>query len=130
MSATTTALADTLPSSIPKLDPAGTNWTVFLFRFQDAIDAKGFWDHFDGSSPMPTMSILPKEEELAVKTQWEKDEWSSKSLLFSEITRFDDGIDTLEAHSKREVGGGGEGVHFEKQVCEDWVEGKVFGNEV
>src|ERR1700678_591635 len=85
MCATTTALADTLPSSIPKLDPSGTNWTVFLFRFQDAIVAKGFWGHFDGSSPRPTMSIPPKEEELAAKTQWEKDERSSKSLLTQKL---------------------------------------------
>ena len=43
MSVSTTALTDTLPSSVPKLDPTGSNWTVFLFHFQDAIDAKGFW---------------------------------------------------------------------------------------
>src|ERR1700679_9751 len=85
MSVSTTALADTLPSSIPKLDPAGTNWTVFLFRFQDAVDAKGFWGHFDGSSVSPALSNPPTDAELAAKTQWEKDERSSKSLLTQKL---------------------------------------------
>ena len=85
MSVSTTALADTLPSSIPKLDPTGANWTVFLFRFQDAIDAKGFWGHFDGTSTVPTMSNPPTEAQAAAKTQWEKDERSSKSLLTQKL---------------------------------------------
>src|ERR1700678_1351900 len=85
MSTTTAALADTLPPSIPKLDPAGTNWTVFLFHFQDAIDAKGFWGHFDGSSVSPALSNPPTDAELAAKTQWEKDERSSKSLLTQKL---------------------------------------------
>ena len=85
MSVSTTALADTLPSSIPKLDPAGTNWTIFLFRFQDAVDAKGFWGHFDGTSVLPTLSTPPTDAELAAKAQWEKDERSSKSLLTQKL---------------------------------------------
>ena len=85
MSATTTALADTLPSSVPKLDSTGSNWTVFLFRFQDAVDAKGFWGHFDGSSPKPELSDDATEAQLAAKTQWEKDERSSKSLLTQKL---------------------------------------------
>src|SRR5271168_741488 len=85
MSATTTALADTLPSSIPKLDPTGSNWVVFLFRFQDAIDAKEFWGHFDGTSKTPVLSTPPSKPELAAKSQWEKDERSSKSLLTQKL---------------------------------------------
>jgi hypothetical protein len=85
MSVSTTALADTLPSSIPKLDPTGSNWTVFLFRFQDAVDAKGFWGHFDGTSVIPTLSTPPVAAEVAEKTQWEKDERSSKSLLTQKL---------------------------------------------
>jgi hypothetical protein len=85
MSVSTTALADTLPSSIPKLDPAGTNWTIFLFRFQDAVDAKGFWGHFDGTSVLPTLSTPATDAELAAKAQWEKDERSSKSLLTQKL---------------------------------------------
>ena len=85
MSATTTALADTLPSSVPKLDPAGTNWTVFLFRFEDAVNAKGFWGHFDGSSTKPEIDTPSTEQQLAALSQWEKDERSSKSLLTQKL---------------------------------------------
>ena len=85
MLATTTALADTLPSSVPKLYPTGSNWTVFLFRFQDAVDTKGFWGHFDGSSLKPELSAEATEAQLAAKTQWEKDERSSKSLLTQKL---------------------------------------------
>ena len=85
MSISTTALADTLPSSILRLDPTGSNWTVFLFHFQDAVDAKGFWGHFDGSTKAPTLSTPPTQPELAAKTQWEKDERSSKSLLTQKL---------------------------------------------
>ena len=42
MSVSTTMLADTLPLSIPKLDPTGANW-----------------GHFDGTSTVPTVSNPP-----------------------------------------------------------------------
>ena len=52
-STTATALADTLPSSIPKLDASGLNWAIFSLHFQDAVEAKGYWGHFDGTTPWP-----------------------------------------------------------------------------
>lgn len=54
---TTTALTttDILPSSVPKLLPTGLNWTAFSIRFQEAIEAKGFWGHFDGTVLRPTV---------------------------------------------------------------------------
>jgi hypothetical protein len=85
MSTSTTSLADTLPSSVPKLEPTGSNWTVFLFRFEDAVDAKGFWGHFDGTSALPTLSTPPTEQQLANKLQWEKDERSARSLLTQKL---------------------------------------------
>ena len=81
----TTALADTLPSTVPELDPAGSNWTIFLFRFEDAVDAKGFGGHFDGTSVSPKLSNPASEPELAAKLQWEKDERSAKSLLTQKL---------------------------------------------
>jgi len=51
MSVAATSLSDSLPSSIPKLDATGVNWAIFAVRFQDAVEAKGFWGHFDGSTP-------------------------------------------------------------------------------
>ena len=100
MSATATSLSDTLPSSVPKLEMTGTNWAIFEIRFRDAIEAKGFWGHFDGTTKRPEQgtpqtstsdgqpvpaSGLSKEEFAAATTQWEKDERSAKSLLNQKI---------------------------------------------
>jgi gag-polypeptide of LTR copia-type/Zinc knuckle len=82
-----TALADQLPGSIPKLDPSGMNWAVFSLRFQDAVEAKGFWGHFDGTEPKPTPAIpsaVTADERSAI-TGWEKDERSAKSLLTQKL---------------------------------------------
>ena len=40
---TATALANTLPSSVPKLEASGLNWVIFSLCFQDAVEAKGYW---------------------------------------------------------------------------------------
>ena len=101
MSISTTALADTLLSTIPKLDPAGTNWTVFKFHFEDAIDVKGFWGHFDGTSTCTTLSDPPADHQLAVKSQWEKDKCSSKSLLTQNLLD----LTMVLIHSKTTVKG-------------------------
>src|SRR6266545_882268 len=80
---TTASLSDALPSSVPKLDASGTNWAIFIFRFQDAVEAKGFWGHFDGSTPTPVFADAanPTTDETATKAQWNKNERSAKSLL-------------------------------------------------
>ena len=57
MSTAATSLADILPNSVPKLEASGKNWAVFLLRFKDAVDAKGFWGHFDSSNPRPRLAI-------------------------------------------------------------------------
>jgi len=62
-SVTATSLADTISLSVPKLDTSGLNWAVFSLRFQDAVEAKGYWGHFDGTSERP---IAPKPEDLPV----------------------------------------------------------------
>ena len=87
MSSTSTALADQLPGSIPKLDSSGMNWAVFSLHFQDAVEVKGFWGHFDGTEPKLTPAIASKvtaEERSAIAT-WEKDEHSAKSLLTQKL---------------------------------------------
>ena len=81
MSTATSSLSDTLPSTIPMLDSEGSNWAIFYIRFMDAIEAKGFWDHFDGSSSCPVVSEVPTAAETAAKSQWDKDERSAKALL-------------------------------------------------
>ena len=98
-SVTTTSLSDTLPSSVPKLDATGLNWAIFFVRFQDAVEAKGFWGHFDGSSPCPMLPEEQKAEETAAKNQWDKDERSAKSLLTQKIPD----STLMRVHSKRTV---------------------------
>src|ERR1700678_291035 len=98
MSVTTTSLSDSLPSSIPKLDASGLNWAIFAVRFQDAIEAKGFWSHFDGTGTRPsaipvsetgTNGVVtispPSDGEIAAVDKWDKDERSAKSLLTQKI---------------------------------------------
>jgi hypothetical protein len=87
MSVATASLNDTLPSSIPKLDATGLNWAVFSLRFEDAVQAKGFWGHFSGSTPCPTATIksAPTADELAAIEKWEKDERSARSLLTQKL---------------------------------------------
>ena len=101
-SVTATSLADTLPSSVLKLDASGLNWAVFSLCFQDAVEAKGYWGHFDGTSECPTMlkledlpvtsaadvpaPVAPSPEDIAAAiSQWDKDEWLTKSLLTQKI---------------------------------------------
>src|SRR6266567_7378794 len=98
MSIITTSLSDSLPSSIPKLDSTGLNWAIFSVRFQDAIEAKGFWGHFDGSESRPVAppaaTATPVDDDAQTKLaegllvqqlQWDKNERSAKSLLTQKI---------------------------------------------
>ena len=71
---TTSSLSDTLPSTVPRLDAEGENWGIFFVRFMDAVEAKGFWDHFDGTSSAPVLSATATAAEIAAKAQWDKDE--------------------------------------------------------
>ena len=86
-SITAAALSDTLPSSVPKLDASGSNWAIFVFRFQDAVEAKGFWGHLDGtvSRPIAADPSAPTTTETAAINQWDKDERSAKSLLTQKL---------------------------------------------
>jgi len=87
MSITTTSLNDTLPSSVPKLNADGLNWAIFSICFEDAVQVKGFWGHFSGTTPHPTASIksAPTAEELAAIKKWDKDEHSARSLLTQKL---------------------------------------------
>ncbi len=70
----TASLSNSLPSSVPKLDASGFNWAIFLVHFQDTIEAKGFWGHFDGSNPILALSSPATADELVAKGQWNRDE--------------------------------------------------------
>jgi len=64
---------DILPSSIPKLNPHGENWAIFQIRFQNMMEVKDKWEHFDGSSTRPA------DEDEAI--EWDKEERMAKYLL-------------------------------------------------
>jgi gag-polypeptide of LTR copia-type/Zinc knuckle len=87
VAAQSTSLSDQLPSSVPKLDPSGLNWAIFSVQFRDAVEAKGFWGHFDGSEacPVPVNEQEPTNEETANINQWKKNERSAKSLLTQKL---------------------------------------------
>ena len=82
---TTSSLSDTLPSTVPKLDAEGENWAIFYVRFMDAVEAKGFWGHFDGSSPEPDSSDAQKAE----KSQWASDLPTAKTPPVTDDTAQD-----------------------------------------
>lgn len=82
---TTLTTTDLLPSSIPKLETSGLNWTIFKLRFQDALDAKGFWGHFDGTTTCPTVGSSATDTEMEALTLWNKNEQTAKSLLTQKI---------------------------------------------
>ena len=84
---TTASLSDALPSTVPKLDASGSNWAIFVFRFEDAVQAKGFWGHFDGTVSRPTATdpAAPTAVETAAIALWDKDERSAKSLLTQKL---------------------------------------------
>ena len=112
MSVTTTSLSDSLPSSIPKLDASGLNWAIFSVHFEDMIQAKGFWGHFDGTSTRPSalpVSVTdvdgnvttspPSDAEVAAVDKWDKDKCSAKSLLTQKIPD----LTLMHVHNKRTV---------------------------
>jgi len=84
---------------VPKLDATSINWMIFSVRFQDAVEAKNFWGHFNGTLTCPTLSNPPKTDETAAKTQWEKNERSAKSLLTQKIPD----LTLMRVHSKMTV---------------------------
>ena len=66
---TTSSLSDTLPSSVPRLEAEGENWAIFYVRFMDAVEAKGFWGHFDGTLPAPVLPVTASAADIAAKAQ-------------------------------------------------------------
>jgi len=78
---TTTSISDALLTSVLKLEATGLNWAIFLVHFQDAVDTKGFWGHFDGTTPVLSLPNPATSKKTAAKSQWEKDECSARLLL-------------------------------------------------
>jgi hypothetical protein len=124
------SLSDSLPTSVPKLEATELNWVIFLVRFRDAVEAKGYWGHFDGSLPAPSLSTPPTTAETTAKGQWDKEERSTKSLLTQKLPD----STLMKVHAKAtvrgEVDGCGQGVHRERGVCADGFAREVLGIEM
>ena len=76
---------DILPSNVPKLDVKGTNWAIFAFRFQVAVEAKDLWGHLDGSTARPSYTDPLTPEQQTEVNKWVKDERMAKHLLAQRI---------------------------------------------
>lgn len=84
---TITTSVDSLPSSIPRLDPRGANWAIFYLRLKRALASKRVWSHFDGSSacPEPMVSGSPTASEQTAIDDWIKEEDLASNLLTQRI---------------------------------------------
>jgi len=69
-------LSDPLATSVPRLDPTGSNWAIFAMRFQEAMEANQKWSHFTGTPgrPTPADSSKPTDEEKKAIAEWDQDE--------------------------------------------------------
>ena len=76
-------LSDPLATSVPRLDPTGSNWAIFAMRFQEAMEANQKWSHFTGTPgrPTPADSSKPTDEEKKAIAEWDQDEVVSRYLL-------------------------------------------------
>ncbi|KZT22069.1 hypothetical protein NEOLEDRAFT_1072497, partial [Neolentinus lepideus HHB14362 ss-1] len=82
----TTQSTDTLPSSIPKLDPTGVNWPIFAECFQEAVASKKLWGHFAGSVTRPQPAgTTPTAEEIEKTTKWDENEATARYLLSQKL---------------------------------------------
>ena len=131
-SITSSSLSDTLPSTVPKLDAEGDNWAIFYVRFMDAVEAKGFWGHFDGTSTLPVTTSESSDADIAAKNQWEKDERSAKTLLTQRLpdSEFYGDGDSFKEIREGKVGGGRKGVYGKRGLCSNRYEGEVLTVEV
>ena len=79
------ATTNILLFSVSKLLPTSLKWTAFSICFQEAIEVKGFWGHFDGTLLKPTVSSPSAAGEQDVLNQCMKDKCSVKALLTHHI---------------------------------------------
>jgi len=123
----TASLSDVLLSTVPKLNASGSNWAIFVFCFEDAIEAKGFWGHFDGtvSRLVPADVAVPMTTKVAAIAQWDKDKRSAKSLLTQKLPD----LTVVMVHGKK-MGCHSDGILKEKRLCASGHAGQVYGHEV
>ena len=67
-----------LPANIPRLEPNGSNWAIFLMRFRQAMQATRRWGYFDGTTPCP----VPKRNNKMMDNEKEDiAKWEHKDLI-------------------------------------------------
>jgi len=77
--------SDSLPSTVPKLDPTGSNWAIFSIRFEEALSARDRWGHFDGTCAKPKESSPATQAELDAIAAWEKEERIARYMLSQKL---------------------------------------------
>lgn len=131
MSMITASLSDTLLSTVPMLNASGSNWAIFVFRFQDAVEAKGFWDHFDGLASRPmAANATPMVAETVAMAQWDKDERSARSLLMQKLPDSTVVLIHEKKTMRERMGGGCKGVLEEERICAGGLACQVHGHAV
>ncbi|KAI9429466.1 hypothetical protein H4582DRAFT_2089143 [Lactarius indigo] len=78
---------DPLPTSVPPLDPTGSNWAIFSMCFQEAMEASQKWGHFTSKSKCPVMAdpVKPMDDEKKAIAEWTQDETIAKYLLSQQL---------------------------------------------
>ena len=78
--------SDSLPSTVPKLDPTGTNWAIFSIHFEEALSTRGQWGHFDGSVKRPVAQAKPPSKDEQEKIdEWDKEELTTHYMLSQKL---------------------------------------------
>ncbi|KZV84356.1 hypothetical protein EXIGLDRAFT_624329, partial [Exidia glandulosa HHB12029] len=81
----TTLTTDNLGSDVRKLEADGSNWAIFLARFSEAVQAKGRWGHFTGTSVRPSDTAPLPAGRQAELDKWDTDEAIAKQMLTSRV---------------------------------------------
>jgi hypothetical protein len=68
---TSNPMSDPYATSVPRLEPTGSNWVIFSMRFQEAMEANQKWGHFDGSAtrPAPTDDKNPTDDKTKAQSE-------------------------------------------------------------
>jgi transposase InsO family protein len=77
------AMTDPFSTSVPCLDPTGSNWAIFSMRFQEAMEANQKWSHFTGTPgrPAPADAKNVTDDETKAIAEWDQNEVVSRYLL-------------------------------------------------
>ncbi len=83
LTAMAATISDPLPTTLPHLEPTGSNWAIFSMRFQEAMEANQKWQHFNGTSarPVPVDDKNPTDVEAKAMAAWDQDETVARYLL-------------------------------------------------